>query len=82
MNQIKVRVRCPRENYREVKSHLVCLFETPRGPLPDPQGCDVFAYSAPCKQCRKYLIEYLMYHEYQEDSVLDPREPLPPNPGT
>jgi hypothetical protein len=27
-----------------------------------------------------YLISYLMYHEYKEDSVLDPREPLPPSP--
>jgi hypothetical protein len=23
-------------------------------------------------------MSYLMYHEYKEDSVLDPREPLPP----
>ena len=75
-----VRVRCPREDYREVKSPWVRMFDTPAGPLPNPQGCDVFAHTDPCKECRKYLMKYLMYYEYKEDSVLDPREPLPPNP--
>ena len=73
-----VRVRCPREDYRVIRTPLVWMFDTPLGPLPDPQGCDVFVHSKPCKECRKYLISYLMYHEYKEDSVLDPLEPLPP----
>ena len=73
-----VRVRCPREDYRVIKTPLVRMFDTPAGPLPDAQGCDVFAAAKPCPECRKYQMQYLMYHEYNDDSVLDPREPLPP----
>lgn len=75
-----VRIRCPREDYRIIKTPLVWMHDTPAGSLPDPQGCDVFVYTAPCVECRRYLMRYLNHHEYSEGSVLDPREPLPPKP--
>ncbi len=78
--KLYVHVRCCREDYREIKSTPVDMYQTRLGPLPDPLGCDIFAETAPCKECRKYLIEYLMYHKHEEDTVLDPREPIPPKP--
>lgn len=78
MNNIHVRVRCLCDDKREIMTPLVRMFDTPEGPLPDPQGCDVFADSSTCRQCRKFLIKYLMCHEY-DGSVLDPRGSLPPS---
>lgn len=77
-----VRVRCPREDHRVVKAPLVWMFDTPAGPLPDPQGCDVFVHTPPCVECRKFLMDFLLDREYKDGSVLDPREPLPPRSET
>lgn len=79
-DRISVRIRCCRESFRSIRSTPVDMYHSPLGPVPDPQGCDIHVYSEPCKQCRKFLMKYLMYHDYKEDSVLDPREPLSPKP--
>ena len=78
--RISVRIRCCREGFQAIRSTPVDMYTTVHGPLPDPLGCDVFAEHDSCKLCRKYLIELLMFREYEDGSVLDPRKPLPPKP--
>lgn len=81
-DRLSVQILCCRENFQKIRSTPVDIHPSRLGPVPDPLGCDIFAEDPACQRCRKYLIELLMYHNYVEGSVLDPRDPLPPKPDT